>query len=264
MLEWPESADVCRQRGLSTITTCSFDYSWRGRSVEAIVVRPPGEGPFPGLLLIPGHRGTARDLLRKAHLFARHGFASMAITLPGYGKTAVQPDFVGPTTIDVLSLGYTTFKREPYVDSTRMGVYGYSRGGMAASLLVLRLPEMKAAVFGGGVYDFRKAYAETRVPGIRANMELETGMTEAAVRDRSSILQMDKLGCPVLILHGELDENVPVGQALALRDRLSALGKSFEIQLFPGQGHAIRPEDINRHTLDFFERKLLGGTPPAK
>jgi dipeptidyl aminopeptidase/acylaminoacyl peptidase len=75
---------------------------------------------------------------------------------------------------------------------------------------------------------------------------------------------MDKLGCPVLILHGELDENVPVGQALALRDRLGALGKSFEIQLFPGQGHGIRREDISRYSLDFFERKLLGGTPPAK
>ena len=45
-------------------------------------------------------------------------------------------------------------------------------------------------------------------------MESETGWTEAAIRERSSIFQMDRLKCPVLILHGEKDINVPVSQAL--------------------------------------------------
>jgi dipeptidyl aminopeptidase/acylaminoacyl peptidase len=263
MIEWPESEEVCREHDLPDIAACSYDYTYRGQSVEAIAFRPPGRGPFPAIVFIPGHLRTARDLARRAQFFARHGFASVAITLPGYGKTQVRPDYVGPNTIEMLRVGYEKFRREPYVDAARMALFGYSRGAMAASLLVLELPEIKAAVFGAGIYDFKKAYDETRVPGIRRNMEREAGMTDSAIRARSSILRMEKLGCPVLILHGEQDENVPISQALALRGRLEALKKDFEIRLLPGQPHALPVSDIDRYSLEFFDRRLLGRSSAA-
>jgi dipeptidyl aminopeptidase/acylaminoacyl peptidase len=264
LIEWPENEAVCREHDLPDIAACTYDYSYGGQSVEAIAFRPAGRGPFPAILMIPGHLRTARDLTRKAQFFARHGFASVAITLPGYGKTEVRPDYVGPNTVEMLRVGYEKFRREPFVDAARMGIFGFSRGAMAASLLVLGLPEIKAAVFGAGVYDFKKAYDETRVPGIRRNMEREAGLTEVAIRERSSLLQMEKLGCPVLILHGEQDENAPVSQALALRGRLEALKKDFELRLFPGQAHDLPVSDINRYSLDFFERRLLGRAPPPE
>jgi len=86
---------------------------------------------------------------------------------------------------------------------------------------------------------------------------LETGMTDEAVKQRSSIFQMKNLRCPVLILHGEKDENVPVSQALLLRDQLTTLKKEFEIRLFPDRPHGIGPE-VATYTLDFFKRKLIG------
>jgi dipeptidyl aminopeptidase/acylaminoacyl peptidase len=66
---------------------------------------------------------------------------------------------------------------------------------------------------------------------------------------------MESLKCPVLILHGERDKNVPVSQALLLRDRLTALHKDFEIKLFPDREHSIGPEVITL-SVDFFQRKL--------
>lgn len=80
-------------------------------------------------------------------------------------------------------------------------------------------------------------------------------MTRAAIRERSSILRMEVLKCPVLILHGEKDVNVPVSQAYALRDRLTQLHKDFEIKLFPDREHSIGPEVIPL-TVDFFKRRL--------
>ena len=80
-------------------------------------------------------------------------------------------------------------------------------------------------------------------------------MTEAAVRERSSVFQMERLKCPVLILHGEKDENVPVSQAYLLRDRLTALKKDFEIKLYPDRPHGIGPE-VTTETIDFFKRRL--------
>jgi dipeptidyl aminopeptidase/acylaminoacyl peptidase len=118
--------------------------------------------------------------------------------------------------------------------------------------------DVKAVVLGAGIYDFKRAYDEVKIEGIRQNMERETGMTEEAIRERSSVLQMEKLKCPVLILHGEKDLNVPVTQAFLLRDRLTALKKDFEIQTFPDKEHGIGPQNLYQYSLDFLKRKLSG------
>jgi len=240
----------------SSAKVCQYDYTVDGRAVEAILFQPSGGGPFPGILMIPGYERTARNLIPLGVRLAEEGFAVLAVTQPGFGKSEGPADFVGPKTLKVLSAGYRRLQNEGFVDAKRMGVYGYSRGAMAASLLVVdELDDAKAAVFGAGIYDFKKAYDDSTLRGVRENMKAETGMTKEAIRQRSSVLRMDRLKCPVLILHGEKDQNVPVSQALLLRDRLTMLHKEFEVRLFPGRGHSIGPE-VTTLTVDFFRRKL--------
>jgi dipeptidyl aminopeptidase/acylaminoacyl peptidase len=238
------------------VKVCKYDYVSDGLSIEAVSFRPEGAGRFPGVLLIPGYQRTALDLIPLGVRLARAGFAGIAVTQPSFGKSQGKADYVGPLTLRVLTEGFRKLQREPYVDKDRMGIYGYSRGGMAASLLAVKMDDVRAAVFGAGIYDFQKVHDEVKIPGIRANMEAETGMTEAAVRERSSIFQMEHLKCPVLILHGEKDENVPVSQAYLLRDRLIALKKDFEIKLYPDRPHSIGAEEVATATIDFFQRKL--------
>jgi dipeptidyl aminopeptidase/acylaminoacyl peptidase len=248
--------DGCTTQAPSKVKLCKQDFQIDGRRVEAISFRPEGDGPFPGVLLIPGHATTARHWIPNGIAFAAEGFACLAVTQPGYGKSDGPPDFVGPKTIGVLAEAYRRFQREPFVDGKRMGILGYSRGGMAASLLAVQLPDVKAVVLGAGVYDFKRAYDELSIEGIRENMKAETGMTAEAIRERSSVLQMEKLNCPVLILHGEKDINVPVTQAHLLRDRLTALNKEFEIQIFPDLAHSIGVQNLQKYSLDFLKRKL--------
>lgn len=242
-----------------------YDFVFDGDSVEAIAFHPADEGRHPGVLLIPGFSRTARDYLPTGLRFAREGFAALAVTQRGFGRSTGEPDFVGPRTLAALEAAFRRFRRESYVDSARMGVFGYSRGGMAASLLAVRLApaELRAAVFAAGVYDFQKAYDEIRIAGIRTNMEREAGLSREAVEARSSILRMDSLACPVLILHGEKDENVPVGQAHLLRDRLTDLRKPFELKTFPDAAHAM---DVSHLALEFLGRHLKapGTGPPEK
>ena len=253
--------DGCAVDEASGVRVCKRDYSVDGKHVEAISFEPRGDGRRPGLLLIPGHATTARDWIPNGLTYARNGFAGLAVSQPGYGTSEGPGDYVGPRTIKVLIEGYRRLQREPFVDAKRMGIVGYSRGGMAASLLAVQLSDVKAAVLGGGVYDFKRAYAETAFDGIRENMKAETGMTDDAIKARSSILRMEDLRCPVLILHGEKDLNVPVSQAYLLRDRLTALKKEFEIQIFPDRNHAIGPENLYKYSLDFLRRKLGGESP---
>jgi dipeptidyl aminopeptidase/acylaminoacyl peptidase len=254
--------DGCVTLAAGKARVCKYDYSSDGLSMEAISFRPVTGGPFPTLMLIPGYARTARHYIPLGIMFAGEGYASVAITQPGFGKSQGKPDYVGPNTLKALTAGWNKFRQEPFVDSKRMGIYGHSRGGMAASLLSVRLNDVRAAILSAGIYDFRKAYDEARIGGIRENMKSETGMTDAAVRERSSILQMENLKCPVLILHGDKDENVSVGQALLLRDRLTALKKEFEIRIFPGQDHALRSgstaKEVNMTMIDFLKRRLAG------
>jgi dipeptidyl aminopeptidase/acylaminoacyl peptidase len=252
--------DGCTTHEPSRVKLCKYNYKVDGKNLEAITFKPEGDGPFPALLLVPGHASTARDWIPNGLTFARNGFAGVAVSQPGYGHSEGPADFVGPKTIKALNEGYRKFQREPFVDAKRMGIVGYSRGGMAASLLAIQIDDVKAVVLGAGVYDFKKAYDEMKIKGIRQNMERETGMTKEAIKQRSSVLEMEKLKCPVLILHGEKDINVPVGQALLLRDRLTELKKDFEIQIFPDQGHGIGPQNLYRYALDFLKRKLSSDT----
>jgi dipeptidyl aminopeptidase/acylaminoacyl peptidase len=240
------------------VTICKDNYSSDGKLVEAVSIRPLGEGKFPGLLLIPGHQGPATSFITLGIIFAGQGFASLSVGQPGSGKTEVELDFVGPKTIKAMIAGYKKFEREPYVDSKKMGIFGYSRGGMAAALMATKLRDLKAVVLGAGVYDFKKAYDDVKIEGIRKNMLAETGMSEKAIRERSAILHLKHLNAPVLILHTETDENVPVNQAYMLRDRLTELKKPFEINVFPKGKHGWITGDLISAATDFLNRRLKG------
>lgn len=240
------------------VRICKAHYLSDGNSIEALSVRPLSEGKYPGILL-------TQAPLTLTTMLVQQGFACLSVEQPGFGKSQGKRDFVGPATVDALITGFRRLQREPHVDAKRMGIFGYSRGAIAASLMTLRLgSDVKAAVFGAGAYDFRKAYDEITIGGIRRNMEAETGMTEKAIKERSPVLQMKKLKSPVLILHSEKDENVPVSQALLLRDRLTSLRKDFEIKLSPTGKHGWMDGEFVSAVVEFFNRRLKRSRPSTK
>jgi dipeptidyl aminopeptidase/acylaminoacyl peptidase len=237
-------------------TVCKYDFKLNSKNVEAITVRPLGDGPFPGIILLPGYEGRAIHLTQIGRSLAKEGYVCMAMTPPGFGKSDGKRDFVGPETIETFITGYRKFQSEPFVDAKRMGIYGYSRGGMAAALMAVQLDDLKAAVFGGGIYDFQRAYDETKLDGIRENMRKESGWTPQAIEQRSAILKIQKLRAAVLILHGEKDVNAPASQAYLLRDRLTELKKDFEIKLYPERAHGLDYSEVVNPMVDFFKRKI--------
>jgi dipeptidyl aminopeptidase/acylaminoacyl peptidase len=248
----------CVTNEQSQIKICKYDYLADGKKIEAFIIRPLADGKYPGLVLLSGKEG-AKTSFTFATILSGQGFACLAISPLGYGESEGKPDFMGPASIEAFAIGFKKFEGEPFVDADKMGVFGYSRGGMAASLLTVKIGKaIKAAVFGAGVYDLKKAYDETKVDGIREHIKAEAGFTEKAMKERSSVLQMEKLKASVLIIHGENDENVPTNQALLLRDRLTKLKKDFEMILLPDHKHGQIKGDFISPVIEFFKRRLKG------
>ena len=240
------------------VKICKFDYKYNNKTVEALTVRPNADGKFPSLFIIPGYQGTPQTSLTTGIIFAKLGFASMIVGTPGFGKTELKPEFLGKNTIKAFIEGYKKFKQESFVDKDKLGVLGYSRGAIAASLFITRVKDVKAAVLGGGIYDLKKAYDELTIEGIKENIKAETGLTEKALRERSVVFHAKKINCPVLIVHGEKDLNAPTNQAYLLRDKLTETGKEFEFQIIADKNHSNIGGDFLTLANDFFSRKLKG------
>lgn len=246
------------------VKICKFDYKYKNQTVEALTFRPVNEGKFPGLMLVPGYQGTAKTYLSFGIIFAKQGFASMTIGTPGFGKTELKADFLGENTINAFVEGYKRFKRESFVDKNKLGIFGYSRGAIAASLMITKLKDVKATVLGGGIYDLKKAYDEITIEGIKENIKVETGGSEKAFKERSAIFLAKKINSSVLIIHGEKDLNAPTSQAYLLRDELKRLNKDVELQIIAGQDHRIGGRDFTQLVVDFFSRKLKGKLSDVK
>ena len=178
------------------VKICKFDYKYKNQLVEAFIFRPNTEGKFPALMLIPGYQGTAKTYLPFGIIFAKLGFASLTVGTPGFGKTELKADFLGKNTINAFTEGYEKFRKESFVDKNKLGIFGYSRGAIAASLMITKLKDVKAAVLGGGIYDLKKAYNELTIEGIKENIKSETGASEKALKERSSVFQAKKIKTP--------------------------------------------------------------------
>ena len=64
--------------------------------------------------------------------------------------------------------------------------------------------------------------------------------SDARYVDRSPISYASRIARPLLLLHGDADDTVPVGQSIALRDKLRDLGRPVDMKVYEGEGHGWR------------------------
>jgi len=240
------------------ITIGSYNYIRDGFHTEALLLKQNKHERFPAILLIPGFRKSAFDFITRGITFARKGYVCLSITMPGFGRSEGNRDWVGPGTLKAIVEGYTKLRAEHFVDPNRIGVFGISRGALAASLLATGKIKVSAAVFASGLYDFRMAYDSEVDEEMKHNMQCETGVTEEAMLERSSVFTMNKLTCPVLILHGQDDKFNPIDQAYLLAQKLDELNKPYEKKFYENVGHDLGETDYMQRCIDFFNRALKG------
>jgi dipeptidyl-peptidase-4 len=174
----------------------------------------------------------------------------------GRGKRFLDAIYLklGVTEIDDQAAGVKSLWERPYVDRTRVGIYGTSYGGYASVMCLLRYPDVfQAACASSPVTDYRhydSIYTERYMWTPQENKEgYDAG---------SAMTYADKLKGRLMLYYGTADNNVHPSNSLQLIAALQRAGKSFEVQVGPDRGHSAVSQE---RMLEFFiENLVLRGT----
>ena len=141
--------------------------------------------------------------------------------------------------------------RYPYMDITRVGIYGTSAGGQNAAAAVLFHPEFyKVAVANCGCHDNRidKATWNEQWMGYMPPDKIWSKDPDNWYSRSSNIDNASKLGGKLFLIVGELDSNVPPESTLRFVNELIRAGKDFEFLMVPGANHGASSPVNARYT----------------
>lgn len=147
-------------------------------------------------------------------------------------------------------------RKYAYMDIDRVGIYGCSAGGQESTTAVLLHPEFyKAAYSACGCHD-------NRMDKIWWN-ELWLGYPVGdAYKEGSNVENAHLLTRPLMLVVGELDDNVDPASTMQVVNALIKANKDFELIVIPGARHTVG-EDFGEHKrYDFFVRNLMEKNPP--
>ncbi len=147
-------------------------------------------------------------------------------------------------------------RRYPYIDLERVGIFGSSAGGQEAMSAVLFHPEFyKAAYSACGCHD-------NRMDKIWWN-ELWMGYpVDSSYIESSNVEQAHRLERPLMLVVGEMDDNVDPASTMQVVNALIRANKDFELVVVPGAGHTMGDNFGEHKRYDFFVRHLMGVEPP--
>ncbi|MBS2211439.1 DPP IV N-terminal domain-containing protein [Carboxylicivirga mesophila] len=146
----------------------------------------------------------------------------------------------------------------PWIDTTRVGIFGHSAGGYDAARALLAYPEFyKVGVATAGNHDHRsaKAWWPELYMGYPAGKNYD---------DQSNYTHAKNLQGNLLLVHGDQDQNVNPTASMRLAAELIKANKDFELLLIPNKDHSQVYYDkyLIRKRWDFFVKHLHGIQPP--
>jgi dipeptidyl aminopeptidase/acylaminoacyl peptidase len=143
-----------------------------------------------------------------------------------------------------------------YMDTTRVGIFGTSAGGQSALAALLFHPEFyKAAVSSCGCHD-------NRMDKIWWNEQWMGYPIGPHYAECSNVVNANKLTGRLLLIVGELDDNVDPASTFQVVDALIKADKDFELVVLPGKNHSSGGKYGERKRRDFFVKHLLGIEQP--
>jgi dipeptidyl aminopeptidase/acylaminoacyl peptidase len=253
--------------------------SFDGLYVQGFLYLPPAMTPgakYPALVQV--HGGGTNSTLRTQALMEQYlsskGYVVLAINYrggSGFGREFQDlgvNDWANGQAHDA-AMAADFLRSLPYVNG-KVGIYGYSYGGIMSMATIARHPgKFDAAVPMAGIYDFGDAYTNADRLGklfIRTGHGGPPEERKGTYAISNTLARIKDITTPLLIMHGEADVRAPFRQYEMAVKLLREHNKVFESKSYPNEPHGFRnPEnrlDMNRRMEAFFD-KYLKGTPTS-
>ena len=227
-----------------------------GMMIEGLIHLPIGyeEGDLVPLILNihGGPAGSFTNSFRASyHIHAGLGYASLSPNVRGSsgytdylreGNTFARGDGIGFGDFQDLMTGVDKVIADGIVDPTRMGVRGWSYGGILGGWTITQTDRFKAASIGAGVYDWTSEYG----PGFNNDVRLwHIGGTPwdngEAWRNQSALTHVNNIVTPTLLIHGANDTTDTEQQSMMFFTAIKDIGKApVRYIKFPREPHGFR------------------------
>jgi dipeptidyl aminopeptidase/acylaminoacyl peptidase len=234
-----------------------------GQEIEGVLTYPVGYEPgnkYP--LILNPHGGPSgvriESFSTSNQFFAGNGFFVFQPNFRGsvnYGQEFVNANRGnwGIVDYDDCMTGVDYCIEKGWADPDRLICYGWSYGGYMSFWIVTQTDRFKAVSPGAGLPNLYSMYSTTDIPDYLAWFFGTPWDNEETFEKLSAIRHVKNVKSPVLILHGEEDERVPITQSVEFYQALRDLGKDVTFVKYPREGHGLREP---RHQLDRLRRYL--------
>ncbi len=180
-------------------------------------------------------------------------------------------DISGNDWVDVNS-GVDALIRMGIVDSTKMGIMGWSFGGHHTYWGITHTPRFSAASAGAGANDLISMYSETDIPEFyQTYLGPRPWENFDLYEQRSAFRFVKNVSTPLLIQVGQADRRVPAEQSIEFYEAVKEIGKvPVKLVMYPGQPHGISDPRLNRdlmqRNVEWFTHwvPVTGQKPPVR
>jgi dipeptidyl aminopeptidase/acylaminoacyl peptidase len=249
-----------------------------GRKIHGYIIKPANfdaSRKYPLVVLIHGGPQSAWNdnwgYRWNPQVFANAGYVVFTPNprgSTGYGQQFVNEisgDWGGKVYVDLMNGVADVLRRSPFIDRNRIGAAGASYGGYMVNWILGHNNDprfrFKVLVSHDGVYNLDSMYATTEELWFPEWEFKGTPWTNPAMYTRWSPHKfVNNFNTPILIIHGELDYRVPIGEGMQLFTAVQRKGIDSKILIFPDEGHwVLKPQNSRLwfHTvLDWLDKYL--------
>ena len=163
---------------------------------------------------------------------------------------------------DVVS-GVEHLSKKGVIDTSRMGVMGWSQGGYISAFLTTNTSIFKAVSVGAGISNWVTYYVNTDITPFTRQYLKATPWDDMGIYLKTSpMTNINKARTPTLIQHGEFDKRVPIPNAYELYRGLQDKGVPSKLIVYKGFGHGInKPKErlaATWHNWQWFNKYVFG------
>jgi dipeptidyl aminopeptidase/acylaminoacyl peptidase len=164
-------------------------------------------------------------------------------------QKAIHADWGNLEVVDLLG-AVDEAVRQGIADPNRLGIGGWSYGGISTNYTIATDPRFKAAISGAGAALWMSLYGLDQYI-IQYDQELGQPWKNKALWDKLSFpfYNADKIKTPTLFMGGEKDFNVPIAGGEQMYQALKSLGVDTQLVIYPGQFHGLTIPSYERDRL---------------